>query len=128
MRTKRVVETTIEEPTSAQSHAQAQALLELCGARLTDGVVLVISRERTVLGVCVVRLQAPDAELVALVTDPNARHRGVGRRLVLESVRRARIAGCSRLRVRLPRVNDAAFAFFRRLGFDDTHVAFDLTL
>lgn len=108
--------------------AQAESLLALRGASVRDGQVIVVQREGVVLGVAVVRLLSPDAELVALVTDPNHRHRGVGRLLVRDLARRARIAGCTRLRVRLPRSDDAALAFFVRLGFEDTHVAFDLPL
>lgn len=108
--------------------AQAESLLTLCGASVRDGLVLVVQREGLVLGVGVLRLAPPDAEIVALVTDPNHRHRGVGRLLVRDMARRARIAGCSRLRVRLARSDDAPLAFFSRLGFEDTHVAFDLSL
>jgi GNAT superfamily N-acetyltransferase len=108
--------------------AQAESLLALCGASTRDGQVLLVQREGFVLGVAVLRLAAPDAEIVALVTDPNHRHRGVGRLLIRDMARRARIAGCSRLRIRLPRSDDAATAFFARLGFEDTHVAFDLPL
>ena len=108
--------------------ARAEALLALCGASTRGGTVLVAEEAGEVLGVAVLRLAAPDAEIVALVTDPNARHRGVGRRLVEEMARRARIAACTRLRVRLPRADDATSCFFRALGFDDTHVALDLPL
>lgn len=74
------------------------------------------------------RLAAGEAEIVALVTDPNHRHRGVGRQLVLEMSRRARLAGCTLLRVRISRTDDGPLAFFRGLGFDDTHLALDLPL
>lgn len=127
VKAKRVVETTVEESGPAMS-AQAESLLALCGASVRDGQVLIVQREGLVLGVGVLRLAAPDAEIVALVTDPNHRHRGVARRLVREMARRARIGGCERLRVRLARSDDAPMAFFARLGFEDTHVAFDLSL
>ena len=127
VKAKRVVETTVEESGPRMS-AQAESLLALCGASVRDGQVLIVQREGFVLGVAVLRITSPDAEIVALVTEPNSRHRGVGRLLIRDMVRRARIAGCSKLRIRLPRSDDAALAFFARLGFEDTHVAFDLSL
>lgn len=108
--------------------AKVESLLALCGASVRDGSVLVARDADDVVGVAVLRLVAPDAEIVALVTDPNHRHRGVGRELVLEMARRARTGGCTRLRIRLARSDDATVAFFRALGFDDTHVALDLPL
>ena len=108
--------------------AKAEGLLALCGASAREGTVLVAQEAGEVLGVAVLRLAAPDGEILALVTDPNVRHRGIGRRLVEEMARRARVAGCTRLRVRLSRTDDATTGFFRALGFDDTHVALDLPL
>ena len=127
MKAKRVVQTTVEE-NGPSIGEQTEALLAMCGARFGDGLVLVVQREGQLLGAGVVRLLAPDAEIVALVTEPNHRHRGVGRLLIREMARRARVAGCSRLRVHLPRCDDAPLSFFERLGFEDTHVAFDLRL
>lgn len=127
MKAKRVVQTTVEESGPGVGE-QTEALLAMCGVRPGDGLVLVVQREGQLLGAAVVRLLAPDAEIVALVTEPNHRHRGVGRLLIREMARRARIAGCSRLRVHLPRRDDAPLSFFARLGFEDTHLAFDLRL
>jgi GNAT superfamily N-acetyltransferase len=127
MKAKRVVQTTVEESGPGVGE-QTEALLAMCGVRPGDGLVLVVQREGQLLGAGVVRLLAPDAEIVALVTEPNHRHRGVGRLLIREMARRARIAGCSRLRVHLPRSDDAPLSFFARLGFEDTHLAFDLRL
>lgn len=108
--------------------AQVDSMLALCGVRADAGQVLVVLRDEEVLGVGVLRLDGLDAEIVALVTDANHRHRGVGRQLVREMARRARRAGCGRLRVRLSRTDDATATFFRALGFDDTHIALDLAL
>ncbi len=108
--------------------AQVDSLLALCGVSASQGQVLVVQREGVVVGVAVLRLSAQDAEVLALATEPNHRHRGVGRLLVRDMARRARIAGCSRLRVRLKRSDDAAIGFFAHLGFEDSHVAYDLSL
>ncbi len=107
---------------------QVEALLEQCRPALRDGTVLLAQAEGQVVGVAVLRLGAPEAEIRALVTDPNFRHKGAGRTLVAEMTRRARAAGCERLRIHLPRSDDAAHGFFRALGFEDTHVALDLVL
>jgi len=107
---------------------KAESLLSLCGATLREGTVLIAQEDDELLGVAVLRLHSGEAEIVALVTDPNHRHRGVGRQLVLEMSRRARLAGCTRLRVRISRTDDGVVGFFRGLGFDDTHLALDLLL
>lgn len=107
---------------------RAEALLSLCGKAQREGTVLVAQEGDELLGVAVLRLGAADAEILALVTDPNHRHRGVGRQLVLEMARRARQAGCARLRVRVAKTDDGVLGFFRGLGFDDTHLALDLAL
>ncbi len=123
MRLKRVVETTVEAG-RPELLAQAEALLALVGSRVDDGTVLVVVRGGEVLGASVVRVCGLDADLLAL----NHRHRGIGRRLVVESVRRARIAGCRRLRVRLPKTLDGLATFFAHLGFEETQLALDLEL
>lgn len=127
MKAKRVGQTTVEEGGPGVGE-RTEALLAMCGERPGDGLVLVVQREGQLLGAWVVRLHAPDAEIVALVTRPNHRHRGFGRLLIREMARRARIAACSRLRLHLPRRDDAPRSFFARLGVEDTHLAFDLRL
>ena len=78
---------------------KAEALLSLCGATLREGTVLIAQEGEELLGVAVLRLHAGEAEILSLVTDPNHRHRGVGRQLVLEMSKRARLAGCTRLSI-----------------------------
>lgn len=107
---------------------KAESLLSLCGATLREGTVLIAQEDDELLGVAVLRLHAGEAEILALVTDPNHRHRGVGRQLVLEMSKRARQARCTVLRVRIARTEDGVLGFFRGLGFDETHLALDLTL
>ncbi len=107
---------------------KAEALLSLCGATLREGTVLIAQEGDELLGVAVLRLSAGEAEIVALVTDPNHRHRGIGRQLVLEMSQRARAAQCTVLRIRISRTDDGVVGFFRGLGFDDTHLALDLAL
>jgi ribosomal protein S18 acetylase RimI-like enzyme len=116
-------------PAAERSEREAaEALLSLCGATLREGTVLIAQEGDELLGVAVLRLHAGEAEILALVTDPNHRHRGVGRQLVLEMSKRARLARCTLLRVRIPRTDDGVSGFFRGLGFEETHLALDLEL
>jgi GNAT superfamily N-acetyltransferase len=71
---------------------------------------------------------APEAVLTALVTDANARHRGVARALIAEAARRARQQGATRLFLRCNRRRDDAHAFYRAQGFEETHLTFDRAL
>ena len=107
---------------------KAESLLSLCGSTLREGTVLIAQEGDELLGVAVLRLHAGEAEILSLVTDPNHRHRGIGRQLVLEMSRRARVGGCTVLRVRISKTDDGVLGFFRGLGFEDTHLALDLTL
>src|SRR3954466_9835736 len=91
---------------------KAESLLSLCGATLREGTVLIAQEGDELLGVGVLRLYAGDAEILALVTDPNHRHRGTGGQLVLERVKRARQSRCTLLRVRISRTDDGVVGFF----------------
>ncbi|MCA2981033.1 MAG: GNAT family N-acetyltransferase [Myxococcaceae bacterium] len=126
MRTRRGAVATVEG--AERFAAQVASLLAGRGEPAPAGHGLVVLERGQVLAAATYRLAAPDAELVSLVTDPNHRHRGLARRLVDEVARRARSAGCSRLRACRPRADDAALAFLRRLGFEETHVTLDLGL
>lgn len=109
-------------------NAQAEALLSLGGWHVREGTVLVAQTGDDVVGVAMLRLGARDAEVLTVITDANHRHRGVGRALMQEMVRRARLAGCRRLHVRFPLADDASAGFFRALGFEVTQVTLDLAL
>lgn len=122
---KRVRQTAVVEATTSE---RVDALFQSHGLERGEGTVLLALIGDELVGAAVLRLHRPDAELVALVTDPNHRHRGVGRELVLEMRRRARAAGCRRLRVRLSSQRDAALSFFVALGFEQTHLALDLAV
>ena len=99
-----------------------------------DRRVLVAELDGEVVGLAVLELThplhraAPEAVLTALVTDANARHRGVARVLLADASRRARQAGATRLYLRCHRRRDDAHAFYRALGFDETHLTFDRAL
>jgi GNAT superfamily N-acetyltransferase len=99
-----------------------------------DRIVLVAELDGEVLGLAVLELVhplhtgAPEGVLTALVTEANSRHRGVARLLLADVARRARQAGAVRLYLRSHRRRDDAHAFYRALGFDETHLTFDRAL
>ena len=69
---------------------------------------------------------APSAQLTALVTDRAARRHGVGRALTRAAAEIAREAGCEKLYVRTNRRRQDSPPFYRSLGFEETHLTFDL--
>ena len=70
--------------------------------------------------------RAPSAQLTALVTDRGARRHGVGRALTRAAADLAREAGCEKLYVRTNRRRQESPPFYRSLGFEETHLTFDL--
>ena len=72
--------------------------------------------------------RTPSAQLTALVTDRAARRHGVGRALTRAAAEIAREAGCEKLYVRTNRRRQESPPFYRSLGFEDTHLTFDLPL
>jgi aminoglycoside 6'-N-acetyltransferase I len=72
--------------------------------------------------------RAPSAQLTALVTDRAARRHGVGRALTRAAAEVAREAGCEKLYVRTNRRRQESPPFYRSLGFEETHLTFDLPL
>ena len=72
--------------------------------------------------------RAPSAQLTALVTDRAARRHGVGRALTRAAADIAREAGCEKLYVRTNRRRQESPPFYRSLGFEETHLTFDLPL
>ncbi|HVP62529.1 MAG TPA: GNAT family N-acetyltransferase [Myxococcaceae bacterium] len=72
--------------------------------------------------------RSPSAQLTALVTDRAARRHGVGRVLTRAAAEIARAAGCEKLYVRTNRRRPESPPFYRSLGFEETHLTFDLPL
>lgn len=99
-----------------------------------DRRVIVAELDGEVVGLAVLELLhplhhgAPEAVLTALVTEANARHRGVARVLLADASRRARQSGASKLYLRCHRRRDDAHAFYRGQGFEETHLTFDRPL
>lgn len=68
------------------------------------------------------------AHLTALVTHRQFRHRGVARALLAAAEMIARREGCAFLHLRSSAMRDDAHGFFRAMGFEETHLAFDKKL
>lgn len=96
--------------------------------------VVVAELDDDLVGLAVLELLHPlhqpacEGVLTALVTDANARHRGVARLLIADVCRRARQAGAMKIYLRCHLRRDDAHAFYRAQGFDETHLTFDRAL
>ena len=117
---------TTDEPT-------LRAQLEHFGRGGARALVAELANQR-VAGIATVAIhprlytRAPSAQLTALVTDRAARRHGVGRALTRAAAEIARTAGCEKLYVRTNRRRQESPPFYRSLGFEETHLTFDLPL
>jgi len=117
---------TTDEPTlRAQleqfGHGGAHALVAELPSQVLAGLATVAIHPR-------LYSRAPSAQLTALVTDRAARRHGVGRALTRAAADIAREAGCEKLYVRTNRRRQESPPFYRSLGFEETHLTFDLRL
>jgi aminoglycoside 6'-N-acetyltransferase I len=115
---------TTDEPTlRAQleqfGHGGAHALVAELPSHVLAGLATVAIHPR-------LYSRAPSAQLTALVTDRAARRHGVGRALTRAAADIAREAGCEKLYVRTNRRRAESPPFYRSLGFEETHLTFDL--
>jgi [ribosomal protein S18]-alanine N-acetyltransferase len=82
---------------------------------------VVVARERGALaGFGIMKYGDDDAHLLLLAVAPALRRRGVGTVLLQWLERTARVAGLRAIRLELRTANDAARAFYRRHGFEET--------
>jgi len=70
----------------------------------------------------------PSGLVDELVVAEGWRGRGVGRRLVAAAIERCRQLGCCEVEVSTEKANRAARAFYRRCGFEEEAVLFELEL
>ena len=115
---------TTDEPTlRAQleqfGHGGAHALVAELPSHVLAGLATVAIHPR-------LYSRSPSAQLTALVTDRAARRQGVGRALTRAAAEIAREAGCEKLYVRTNRRRHESPPFYRSLGFEETHLTFDL--
>lgn len=69
---------------------------------------------------------APYAVVENVVVDEEYRSDGVGRALMEEAMRRARAAGAYKLTLSTNLSREGAHEFYRKLGFEETHVGFEV--
>jgi len=114
-------ESTLREQLQHFERGAAQALVaELQGGKVVGAATVAIHPR--------LYTRAPSAQLTALVTDREARRHGVGRALTRAAAELARGAGCEKLYVRTNRRRQESPPFYRSLGFQETHLTFDLPL
>lgn len=97
-----------------------------------DYLLLVAEGEGQVVGLLTLHLRrtlfhpTSVALVDELVVDRAWRNQGVGRRLMAEAIRAARARGACEVEVSTERSNQAAQAFYRRLGFSHEAVLMEL--
>jgi GNAT superfamily N-acetyltransferase len=96
-----------------------------------SGDVLVAELDGEVVGMCQVivfrhfqRRGGLCAEVESMHVRPDLRGRGLGERLVTAAVALAREAGCYRIQLTSDTRRVDAHRFYRRLGFEPSHVGF----
>lgn len=119
-----------EDPAHLGPYRAALAEIEATG-----NAVLVAEEDGVVVGMCqllVLRhFQGQGgrcAELESVHVRADRRGRGVGSALVRAAIEEARARGCYRVQLTSNAVRDDAHRFYRRLGFEPTHIGFKLPL
>lgn len=119
-----------EDTTDAGPYRAALAEIEATG-----NTVLVAEQQGVVVGMCQLlvfrHLQARGgrcAELESVHVRADCRARGIGSALVRAAVDEARARGCYRVQLTSNARRDGAHRFYRRLGFEPSHVGFKLQL
>jgi ribosomal protein S18 acetylase RimI-like enzyme len=99
----------------------AERIGRLISDRETSAVVA-CDADGTLQGFAVMQFGDEHAHLVLLCVRPRQRRRGIGRRLVDWLLESAQVAGMARVDLELRADNDAAHAFYLRLGFSETRI------
>lgn len=120
-----------EDPSDPGPYADALAEIE----RTPGASVLVAEVDGEVVGMCQLvvfrHLQQRGgrcAEVESVHVHPQWRSRGVGTLLMAEAVELARAADCYRVQLTSNLARPDAHRFYRRLGFEASHVGFKLLL
>ncbi|HTI46860.1 MAG TPA: GNAT family N-acetyltransferase [Casimicrobiaceae bacterium] len=85
-----------------------------------DTVALVARANDRPVAFAVMEFGDERAHLVVLAVSPRYQRMGIARRLVLWQLKSALVAGVTSVHVELRADNEAAFAFYRALGFTET--------
>jgi ribosomal-protein-alanine N-acetyltransferase len=70
-----------------------------------------------VCGLIIFRIMADEAEILNLAVDSNSRRRGIGSRLISESITACKAAGVKSIYLEVRYSNEAARSFYSRMGF-----------
>jgi GNAT superfamily N-acetyltransferase len=110
-------------------------LVALTEIEAAGNAILVAEEHGAVVGMCQLLLfrhfqgrGGRCAEIESVHVRAESRARGIGSALVRAAVEEARVGGCYRVQLTSNVVRDDAHRFYRRLGFEPTHVGFKLQL
>ena len=126
-------------PGTAEDKEDTSDVRPYCAAleeiKAAGGALLVAERRGAVVGMCQLILirhfQGKGglcAEIESMHVRADCRSRGIGTALVRAAVEEARARGCYRVQLTSNVVRDDAHRFYRRLGFEPSHVGFKLPL
>jgi ribosomal-protein-alanine N-acetyltransferase len=95
----------------AWTRSQCAGILPMAGVSLT-----LAERNGVCIGFSLMRIVADEAELLLIAVDPAGQRKGVGRALLAQFVRVARLAGANRLHLEV-RDGNPAVALYNAAGF-----------
>ena len=87
---------------------------------LQRNLCLRVAEERGIVcGLIVFRIMADEAEILNLAVDSNWRRRGIGSRLISETITACKAAGVKKIYLEVRDSNEAARSFYSRVGFTE---------
>jgi GNAT superfamily N-acetyltransferase len=90
---------------------------------LEKGYFLLAEDATGLVGCVYVELRGERAYFGLLAVDPSRQHRGLGRRLIVETENHARATGCHAMDLRIVNLHEELPPFYRRLGYVETGTA-----
>lgn len=90
---------------------------EEIGRRFSDAIVAVEDPGEETAGYAICWTIGEESHLLNIAVRPDARHRGIGRSLLRECIRRSALAGGRSIVLEVREGNDAAIRLYRRHGF-----------
>jgi ribosomal-protein-alanine N-acetyltransferase len=81
--------------------------------------VRVAEEERSVCGLVAFRMMADEAEILNLAVDSRVRRRGMGSRLIEDTIATLKAAGIKKIFLEVRESNEAARSFYARMGFTE---------
>ena len=103
------------------AYGEAWTLPQLSGVMMMPGTWLTIARvDAAVLGFALVRSVLDECELLLLAVHPAWRGRGVGRELLIDSLKTARRRGIKSMNLEV-RSSNTAIKLYEKTGFEYVH-------